>query len=340
VLQVFGVVHLDLGQLEQAIEHFTAALAAAEERGTAVQVANSLINLGATLLDHGRLAEGIRYNERALDICRSFGSPHAAAIAQCNLGYGYRALGELRRALGVLTEALDTLRELGSRDDEADALVRTAAVHRVVGDLVATRSCAARALALAREAGNRRFETDALCELGHVDRLSGEADAARGHYLETLRLATKIGYRRGEITASIGLSAVDPAAALDHASNALRLAELGGFRPLAELARLRLAEASLDSGDSSAAEAQAGRALEELRRAGHRIGEADAWVVLGRIRLSRNEPEAARDCAHAAEKLLSGRDADALMARVHTLLAATEAPERRVPDPPLPPNRP
>lgn len=339
VLQAFGVVHLDLGQLEEATEHFTAALAAAEERGTEAQVANSLINLGATLLDQGRLAEGIRDNERAFEICRRVGSPHAAAIAQCNLGYGYRATGELRRALATLTEALAGLRELGSRDDEADALVRMAAVHRVAGD-AAARTCAVQAIAIAREAGNRRFETDALCELGHVHRLSGEADSARGYYLETLRQAREIGYRRGEITATIGLSAVDPAAALDHASEALQIAEQYGFRPLAELARLRLAEASFNAGDNAAAEAQAGRALEELGRAGHRIGAADAWVVLGRIRLSRTKPEAARECAHEAEKLLRGSGADAVMAKVRTLLAATEAQGRRVPDPPLPPSRP
>ncbi|MEU0536310.1 AfsR/SARP family transcriptional regulator [Amycolatopsis tolypomycina] len=338
VLQAFGAVHLDLGQLEAAIEHFTAALAAAEERGTEAQVANSLINLGAALLDHGDLADGIRHNERAFAICRSVGSAHAAAIAQCNLGYGYRATGQLRRAREVLTEALACLRELGSRDDEADALVRLAAVHRITGD-AAARACAVQAIAVAREAGNRRFETDALSELGHVHRLAGETDSARGCYLETRQQAGAIGYRRGEIIAAIGLSVVDPGQALAQAADALRLAERGGFRPLAELARLRLAAAALDHGDSAAAEAYAGQAIEELRRAGYRLGEADAWVVLGRIRLARAGPEAARACAHEAEALVRDTDAGTVMVRVRTLLAATRAPQPCAPAAPVPPPR-
>ncbi|MEQ0557918.1 BTAD domain-containing putative transcriptional regulator [Amycolatopsis sp. NEAU-NG30] len=324
VLQAFGVVYLDLGQLEDAIEHFTAALGAAEERGTEAQVANSLINLGATLLDHGRLAEGIRSNERALEICRTVGSPHAAAIAQCNLGYGYRATGQLRRAHAVLTEALAVLRELGSREDEADALARLAAVHRIAGD-AAARACAAQALVIAREAGNRRFETDALGELGHIHRLARETDAARACYLEMLQQAKETGYRRGEIIATIGLSAVDPATASAHATEALRLAERGGFRPLAELARLRLAEATLEAGDTAAAGEHARTAAGELGRAGHRIGEADAWVVQGRVRLASGDPEAARDCAQEAEAALRDSGAEAVMVRVRALLAEVSA---------------
>ncbi|MFI5592081.1 BTAD domain-containing putative transcriptional regulator [Amycolatopsis sp. NPDC051758] len=319
VLHALGVVHLDLGRLDRAIEHFTAALAGALRHGTSIRVANGLINLGAVLIEHGRLAEGIRHNEQALDLCRRLGSPHAAAIALCNLGYGYRVSGDLARALAVLTEALDSLRELGSRDDEADALVRLAAVHRVTGDVAKAWPAARLAVTVAREAGNQRFEADARCTLGDLHRQTGDTEAALTEYAEAHRLAEKIGYRRGELTTLVGLSTVDRTAG--HAETALAAAEHGGFLLLAEQARTSLAETSLAAGNLEAAASQAARAVDGFRESGHRLGEAYALMTLGKARWSPAGREAARECWVSAEGLLAGTGAGPALAAVHRLLA-------------------
>jgi tetratricopeptide (TPR) repeat protein len=321
VLHALGVVHLDLGRLDRAIEHFTAALAGTLRRGESIRAANGLINLGAVLIEHGRLAEGIEHNERALSLCRRLGSPHAAAIAQCNLGYGYRVSGDLARAAAVLTEALDSLRQLGSRDDEADALVRLAAVHRVTGDLERAWPAARLAVTVAREAGNQRFEVDALGALGDLHRQTGAAEAALAEYTEAHRLAEKIGYLRGGITTLIGLSTVDPTDAVGHAGTAVREAEQGGFRLLAEQARTALASASLTAGDPAAAETLALRAVSGFRATGHRLGEAYAFVVLGQARRSLTGPDAARECWRTAEEVLATAGERPVLAVVRTLLA-------------------
>ncbi|KDN22967.1 hypothetical protein DV20_06740 [Amycolatopsis rifamycinica] len=322
VLHALGVVHLDLGRLDRAIEHFTAALAGTLRSGASIRAANGLINLGAVLIEHGRLADGIEHNERALELCRRLGSPHAAAIAQCNLGYGYRVSGDLARAGAVLTEALEALRELGSRDDEADALVRLAAVHRVTGDLERAWPAARRAVTVAREAGNQRFEVDALGALGDLHRQAGEPAAALAEYAEAHRLAEKIGYLRGRIATLIGLSTVDTDGAVTHATTALRDAEEGGFRLLAEQARTSLAWTSVGAGDPGTAETLALRAIAGFRATGHRLGQAYAFVVLGQARSSLTGPAAARECWRTAEAILSAAGERPVLAAVRTLLAA------------------
>jgi tetratricopeptide (TPR) repeat protein len=273
--------------------------------------------LGAVLIENGRLAEGVEHNERALELCRRLGSPHAAAIAQCNLGYGYCVSGDLARAGAVLTEALETLREIGSRDDEADALVRLAAVHRVTGDLERAWPAARLAVTVAREAGNQRFEVDAL---GDLHRQAGDPAAALAEYTEAHRLADKIGYLRGRIATLIGLSTVDTADAATHAEAALREAEEGGFRLLAEQARTSLAWVSFNAGSPAAAESLAVRAIAGFRASGHRLGQAYAFVVLGRARSSLTGPDAARECWHTAEEILAGAGERPVLAAVRTLL--------------------
>ncbi len=318
VLHALGVVHLDLGRLDQAIEHFAGALAGTH--GTSIRAANGLINLGAVLIENGRLADGIRHNEEALELCRRLGSPHAAAIAMCNLGYGYRVSGDLARALTVLTEALDSLRELGSRDDEADALVRLAAVHRVTGDLDRAWTEARLAVTVAREAGNQRFEVDALCTLGDLHRQAGELDGALVEYGQANTLAEKIGYRRGELTTLVGLSTVDWSAG--HAETALRAAEEGGFRLLAEQARTSLAEASLAAGRPETAETLASQAVDGFRTAGHLLGEAWALLALGKARAAVTGPDAAKECWRAAEKLLASAGAGPALTAARRLLSS------------------
>ncbi|MEU0530255.1 AfsR/SARP family transcriptional regulator [Amycolatopsis tolypomycina] len=321
VLHALGVVHLDLGRLDQAIEHFTAALAGTLRSGASIRAANGLINLGAVLIEHGRLADGIAHNERALALCRRLGSPHAAAIALCNLGYGYRVSGDLARAGAVLTEALEALRELGSRDDEADALVRLAAVHRVTGDLDRAWPTARLAVTVAREAGNQRFEVDALGALGDLHRQAGDPAAALAEYTDAHRLAEKIGYLRGRIATLIGLSTVDTEEAVAHAGAALRDAEQGGFRLLAEQARTSMAWAVLGAGDPAAAETLAEQAIAGLRATGHRLGVAYAFVVLGRARETLTGAATARECWHTAEQILAAAGERPVLTAVRTLLA-------------------
>ncbi|MGV9360712.1 BTAD domain-containing putative transcriptional regulator [Amycolatopsis sp. NPDC003731] len=321
VLHALGVVHLDLGRLDRAIEYFTAALAGTLRSGASIRAANGLINLGAVLIEHGRLAEGVEHNERALDLCRRLGSPHAAAIALCNLGYAYRVSGDLARAGAVLTEALEALRELGSRDDEADALVRLAAVHRVTGDLERAWPAARLAVTVAREAGNQRFEVDALGALGDLHRQAGDPAAALAEYTEAHRLAEKIGYLRGRIATLLGLSTVDTVDAATHGAAALREAEEGGFRLLAEQARTSLAWISFNAGSPEEAERLAGQAIAGFRASGHRLGQAYAFVVLGRARLSLTGPAAARECWHTAEEILATAGERPALAAVRALLA-------------------
>ncbi|WP_086846364.1 tetratricopeptide repeat protein [Amycolatopsis kentuckyensis] len=213
------------------------------------------------------------------------------------------------------------MRELGSRDDEADALVRLAAVHRVTGDLERAWPAARLAVTVAREAGNQRFEVDALGALGDLHRQAGDPAAALAEYTEAHRLAEKIGYLRGRIATLIGLSTVDVADAATHAEAAVREAEEGGFRLLAEQARTSLAWVSFNAGAPAAAERLAEQAIAGFRASGHRLGQAYAFVVLGRARSALTGPGAARACWRTAEEILAAAGERPVLAAVRALLA-------------------
>jgi DNA-binding SARP family transcriptional activator/tetratricopeptide (TPR) repeat protein len=244
-----GIVRQGQGRLKAAVGQLTRALAIDRQTGRGAGVANNLGNLASVYLDQGRLEEAAAHFAEALDLNRLTGNRHGQALALIGLGQAYRERGRLDDARNQLSEAMRHCIQVGDRDGQATVHLGLGAVDRDLGRIAEARSHALAALTLGRDAGDPRTEAGALIILAST--LPDQREAF-DHYSRAHKLALMATVPRVQIEALIGL-----------ASAALQLGEL-------ELAA-HFAESAVNRANWS----------------GYRVLEGDARNSLARTQLGR-----------------------------------------------------
>ncbi len=245
VLGSLGGAYRWVGRLPDAVDHQRQALALAREIGRLGGQAVTLGNLGLVYWEAGRLSEAADSHAEALALHRGLGSRYGEALGLVNLGETYHALGRLDDALGALEAGLVMHRNAGDRSAEAETLRILAAVHRDAGRLDEALRLADSATALCAENGDRRHQAESVNTLASVWCRRGDTVRAAVLHERALRLAREADARYPELVALIGLaSALGPV----------------------DQARALAAQAAALAG-----------------RAGYRLLEAHALLVLGRV---------------------------------------------------------
>jgi DNA-binding SARP family transcriptional activator/Flp pilus assembly protein TadD len=255
-----GNVYWRSGKLEQATNRYREALALNRQIGWLEGQVVNLANLGMVCWEQGRLQEAAVHAAESLALHRRVGSRSGEAIALSNLGEICHALGRRDQALDCLNQGLALHREAGDRVGEADALRGLAAIHCDIGHLAPALELAHAALALAREVRERRFEADALNALATIQLRMGQRQAAIDQYQQALGLARETENHYPEVEALNGLAAA-----------------LGGL------------------GDVDRAAAHARQAVELARLAGYRLLEGQALTILADVYLGRGDTGQAGD---------------------------------------------
>ncbi len=116
-----GAVAMAGADLGLAIDHFTQALALAEQAQHRRWEGGVRGNLGSALHLSGRTGEARHHYERALEIAREVGDRAWAASAQCNLGLLLLETGQREPARAALEQALHGARDIGFALLEATA---------------------------------------------------------------------------------------------------------------------------------------------------------------------------------------------------------------------------
>jgi DNA-binding SARP family transcriptional activator/Tfp pilus assembly protein PilF len=196
----------ELGRPEQAADHLTRALALHRQTGHTVGQAMALNNLGHVYLQLGQPDRAAEQLAEAVALHREVGSRIGVALSLDNLGEVCRDLGRLDAARTHLSEALAVHRELGNRYDEAYDLNVLATVQRDAGDLHQALELAQLALTVAREISERRVQADALNTLGSVWLRLGHPGKAIAHHQQALDLARQASAGHHETEALLGLA--------------------------------------------------------------------------------------------------------------------------------------
>lgn len=221
VLGCLGTVCWRLGRYDDAVAHFTDALAAHRLYGSADGEGATLTNLGIVQIQQGRLTEAIEHLEQALELHQAAGNRIAEADARGNLSDAYTRSGDLTAALEHSRGQLELARELGHRPAEGVALSNLGTVLRLAGRPDEALTEHERALTIVREAGLRDCEVQVLNGLGaDLGVLGRPADGIERHRA-ALTLATELGNRYEQACAYAGLA--DCSAALGDAAAAVGL---------------------------------------------------------------------------------------------------------------------
>ncbi len=300
-LNNLGNLHTMSGRLREAVEYYRTAL----ELNQRVGRFNNLGNLGIAYQHLGDLTVALERYRDAIEISRKIGSSHAEALNLSNLGTVLHDLGQFDESMETLRLAMAKHREIGDRGTEVETGISLAGVLRDAGDRTAAFAQAQAVLTLARDIEFRQGEVDALNVLGSVHLRLGQRGVAVDHYRQALGLARDTGWRYGETRALIGLATAKRDGT--EARKAIELAGKVGYRVLEGQARTALAAIQLGRGEADEAAALANEALAAHRETGHRLGEAEALLVLGGVADRTGDPDRA---------LARRRDATTLLADI------------------------
>jgi DNA-binding SARP family transcriptional activator/tetratricopeptide (TPR) repeat protein len=201
-----GNLHWALGHLDAAADHYAKAQLLYQQTNQAASQATALGNLGLVYFGQGRLDLAESHCAQALALHREAVSRSGEARTLTHLGDIYHALGRVDDAHAALTEALTLLRALGDRNMEGDTIRSLAAVHRDAGRLPKALELANTGVELARDNGDRRLEAGTLTTRASVHHALGHNQHALDGHRQALRIAREIGESYLEVEALIGLA--------------------------------------------------------------------------------------------------------------------------------------
>ena len=161
-----GVVYINLGETQHAIEFHERYLAIAREIGDRRDEGNALGNLGTAYADLGETRRAIEYYEQRLAIAREIGDRRGEENALGNLGNAYDDLSEPRRAVEFFEQGLVVSREIGDRRSEGVILGNLGVAYENLGETRRAVEFYEQRLAIAREIGDRAGVGIALINTG------------------------------------------------------------------------------------------------------------------------------------------------------------------------------
>lgn len=259
VLNRLGHLHLDLGEVERAVDCHEQQLALVRSEGDLDSEIRALNNLAVAYSQFGRLRQAIELNGQQLALCRRDGDRRREAMALCNRGRSRLALGQVEDALADLEPALAIVQDLG--DPYGESIVRSnlGDAYLAAGDPQTAMTHSEVALSTARAIGDRHLEMQILGDLPPVAVALGQARRGVEQGTRALAVAREIGARQSEAKAlrSLGL----------------------GYTALADRPRARAAFEE---------------ALTVLRAIGDRYGEAECGWHLGWLLLPDDRDRALR----------------------------------------------
>lgn len=196
-----GFSYAQIGELDEALTHFTRALGLAERGGAKFNVAVLLGDLGNVHRDREDVAEAAEFYERALAANRELGYHYGEATALSGRALLAAAKGDGDQARADAMEAVRLTELIGDRGTGAWALVSLGEVCLLSGSPAEAVDHFGRALAVARETSFVWCETAALAGLADAALALGDRDGARDRGEQAARLAVQAGYRLLEVRA-------------------------------------------------------------------------------------------------------------------------------------------
>ena len=155
-------------------------------------------NLGLVYINLGQYQKAIDFLFPALGIFKNIGDRNAEGNTSNNLGLAYRNVGQPQKAQEFYQQALDISRQIANRNGEGNALNNLGLIYNDIGQHQESIEYFEKALEIARQIGNRKDEGNALSFLGIAHIALKQPQKALPFYRQGLEIARKIGNREGE----------------------------------------------------------------------------------------------------------------------------------------------
>jgi tetratricopeptide (TPR) repeat protein/type II secretory pathway predicted ATPase ExeA len=336
-----GRLHRDMGRLDEANRHLTAALAlfgrARDDRG----IASTLDDIGRLHWLRGDYALALENTLRSLSMRRTMGDRRSIALSLNNLGLVHQDSGNFTPALEAFEQALRIRRDIGDLVGVSVTLNNLGAVAQELHDDTRALLLFQEAYEVAKETGDRNRIALVLTNLGETYNRLGDPEKALALLKQAEEMADELGDRLGLAEAVRGLGRAYLAQrnytkarlcmqrAVELFAETDSKVQLGvALRALGEVI------AAAGAGDEERGGPEHAEAAGHLRKSIAIFEDVGNQVQLARSSrayadLLRQTPEHEQNPAIAAEVTLLTRRAEEILAKLH---AARPAPER-VPPP-------
>jgi class 3 adenylate cyclase/tetratricopeptide (TPR) repeat protein len=147
-----GLVHLRLGDLDEAVKCDLRALLEAQRVGHAIGAAFAQGNLAEALVERGDLGEAVIVCKEAITMCSDMGDQQGVADVRSTLALAYLRQGRTSEAAAEAEQAAALFEEVGDTGGAIQALAHAVAAAEALGDATRARSLEERARAYAEEA--------------------------------------------------------------------------------------------------------------------------------------------------------------------------------------------
>ncbi|TET31472.1 MAG: tetratricopeptide repeat protein [Planctomycetota bacterium] len=187
VHNAMGILLLQGGKREEALEHFHQALQRHEKAGRLVDAGCALANIGAVYRQTGEYEKALDAHSSAKRLLEISGDEANSGIAQISIGDVHFVMGRMREALSAYEQALETALRTSNTFLQSHSILQRGMAHSSLGR---TRSALAdfnEAIRLARDSDSTQFEGAALFERAYLfSMLCGDFEKAK-HDLEKAR---------------------------------------------------------------------------------------------------------------------------------------------------------
>jgi tetratricopeptide (TPR) repeat protein len=169
------------GDIDQALDLRTRALAIAKQVGSQKDVSGALMNLGNLQAARGELDQARKSLEDALAVAREIDFKKDMLDAENNLGTVFQSSCDFEKARDSFQQSRQTAEAIGDKTGVATAVYNLGSVLYVLGDLSVAQSQVQLAISQAKELGDRGDAVPWLMTLGDIlmdqDDLAGAAKA-------------------------------------------------------------------------------------------------------------------------------------------------------------------
>ena len=285
----------DVGRLDQAIELYQAAIAAASAEGDRGEAANPMAGLAEILQRQTEYTRARALYLDAQQLHREAGDLVGQGRTLRGLGLIAYLLDELPQAREYFLEGHRLFSESGDQTGQAQTLHGQATVAYLAGDLDTADDLMRQVLHIYRERGDRLGQADTLWSLGNIAQRASRFDDGHRYFSECLAIYRGLDDRLGEASGLWGLAVVElQTDLLDDAAEHYEQSRIL-YREIGD----RLGEANTLVGTGNAAR-RAGRYEEALARFTEAYtiyldtdvprGEADALAAIGVTHRLRGRP--------------------------------------------------
>ena len=178
----------DLGDFEQALDHYLTSLELYRRLGDCCGEARTLAGLGVLAARQGRHRDALDYDEQSLRLYRTAGDKAGEAVTLYGIGWDHGLLGDFEQARAFCRQALVLNTKVGNRDVDAAIWDSLGYAEHHLGNITEAAACYERALGIIREFGDRWREAVTLTHLGDVRHAGSDHPRAREAWQQALAI--------------------------------------------------------------------------------------------------------------------------------------------------------